>query len=119
MRHDWWRFVPNDATDMHLPGIYEWRIEDQKIYIGQSKHLVSRIHEYPNNVRKILAGEPYRRGNPKGFRRVHDALRLAHDQHCRVTVAILENCPLSDLNEKKRAWIVLRREQGIEVLNDT
>lgn len=70
LRDDWFRNLADDAS-LALSGIYEWRIEGVGLYVGKSKDLASRLREYPNNVRKLLAGEPYRKSKPDKFRLIH------------------------------------------------
>lgn len=116
------RDVP-DHIDLDLPGIYEWRIGNESLYIGKSARLRGRIREYPNNVRKLIAGEPYRKGKPTSYREVHHELRNAHDGMIAVTVTVLENCARADLNRRERYWIATRRAEaehdGPRVLNAT
>ena len=66
---DGWFEVSADDIQLASAGIYEWRIEGVGIYIGQSKRLAGRLREYPNNVRKIIDGAPYRKGKPGEARR--------------------------------------------------
>ena len=123
MRDNWWTRDVAEQIDLDLPGIYEWRIGSDSLYIGKSGRLRGRIREYPNNVRRLLAGEPYRRGNPTSFREVHHELRAAHDGMISVTVSILENCARADLNQREQYWIAIRRAEaeqgGPRVLNGT
>lgn len=121
MRADWWAIADQPDITLNRPGIYEWRIGDALLYIGKSKRLPRRIREYPNNVRKLLAGEPYRKGKPAQYRHIHLAMGRAHKDRIPVLVAILENCDHAILNQRERHWIELRkREQrrgGPQVLN--
>lgn len=121
IRADWWSVEIPKGQCLDLPGIYEWRIGERFLYIGKSKALARRIREYPNNVRKLIAGQAYRKSNPNAYRPVHIELRRAHDALTPVTVAILENCEVSALNERERHWIALRNSEeqvgGRKVLN--
>ena len=64
----------NRLDDEHGPLIYIWTI-GADMYVGKSKNGISRaIGEYRNNVRKLLAGLPYRRSKPDQWRRVHRRL---------------------------------------------
>ncbi len=57
------------------PVIYVWRMGED-IYVGKSKNGVARaVREYANNIRRLRAGEPYRKSKPDKWRAVH--LRLA------------------------------------------
>lgn len=123
LRDNWWTRDVAEQIDLDLPGIYEWRIGSDSLYIGKSKRLRGRIREYPNNVRRLLAGQPYRRGKPTSYRDVHHALRAAHDAMISVTVSILENCARTDLNQREQYWIAIRRAEaeqgGPRILNAT
>lgn len=122
-RKDWWRIQIDDTLNLYLPGIYEWRIGEESVYVGKSKCLKLRLRHYPNNVRRLIAGQPYRKGKPVSFRDVHHELRVAHDRFLTVTVTILENCDKAELNERERYWIMRRTEEaesgGPRVLNAT
>lgn len=109
LRHKWYVFDVPVSVDLQLPGIYEWRIGDTALYVGKSCRLLNRIKEYPNNVRKLLAGRPYRLSDPEGYRSVHHELRRAHDDLAAVTVTVLENCDRTDLSSREQHWISVRR----------
>jgi hypothetical protein len=94
--------------DLERPGIYEWRIEGAGCYIGKSKRLRARLREYPNNLRKMIAGLPYRAGKPEAFRRVHHELHAALAAGRSVTLTVLENCDAGALSERERFWIARR-----------
>jgi hypothetical protein len=117
---DWFTHNIPDYIDLDAPGIYQWLIEGVGIYIGKSKRLRGRLKEYPNNVRKIAGGLPYRKNNPRGFRVVHHSLYDARKRGLTVTVSVLENCDLAVLNDRERFWIKLRQKEecgGLPVLN--
>lgn len=109
----WWTVIGTDA-DFAQAGIYEWRIGDQFVYIGKSKRLRSRIREYPNNVRKMETGAPYRRGKPDGYREIHHELYRASLAKIPVFVTVLENCETSMLNQREQHWIAVRRTSEIK-----
>lgn len=123
IRADWWSVETPKGHCLDRPGIYEWRIGERFVYIGKSKALARRIREYPNNVRKLIAEQAYRKANPNAYRPVHIELRLAHDALTPVVVAILENCEVSALSERERHWIAWRKNEdllgGRKVLNAT
>jgi hypothetical protein len=120
-RKDWWQLEADESVDLSLPGIYEWRIGNEYIYVGQSARLKRRLNEYPNNVRKLLSDMPYRNGKPASFREVHHQLRYAYDHKTAVTVGILENCDRSQMNQREQHWIKVRISEadagGPRVLN--
>ncbi len=118
---EWWSLDLPASIDLTKPGIYEWRIEQSAVYIGKSKRLRSRIREYPNNVRKLIKGAPYRLAKPDGFREIHRFLHEASLKGSHARVTVLENCDESELNTRERFWIELRRKEervgGPRVLN--
>ncbi|MXP15814.1 hypothetical protein GRI44_13755 [Altererythrobacter confluentis] len=123
VRKGWWALDVASHIDLALSGIYEWRIGEHSLYVGKSKRLRQRINEYPNNIRKMLVGAPYRRGKQTAYRNIHHELRRAHDDLMDVTVSILENCETSQLNEREQHWIAVRKSEaergGPRVLNGT
>ena len=112
-----------DASSAQLAssGIYEWRIKGVGVYVGKSTRLAGRKREYPNNVRKLISGLPYRKGNPDGFRPAHRELARAYKCGTAVTFSVLETCAPKLLNERERFWIRRRRDEaaagGSPVLN--
>lgn len=122
-RHNWYRFDDDDAAVCDLSGIYEWRLGNESLYIGKAKRLKRRTREYSNNIRKLIHGEPYRKGKPASYRPVHHELRSAHDRELTVIVTVLEYCDKADLNDRERYWIERRRQEaeagGPRVLNAT
>lgn len=106
---DWVTFdLPPDA-DLAGSGIYLWTIGTAS-YVGKAKHISSRRWEYMNNVRKIEAGLPYRKGRPDGFRAVHRALAEAKSAGQTIVWKLLERCePGPVLLERERHWIAVLR----------
>lgn len=121
LRDGWWTLIIPPGINLAEPGIYEWRLDGIGIYVGKSCRLPRRIQEYPNNVRKLISGAPYRRNQPTGYRIVHHQLKQAYDSKIGVIVTVLENCARSELNERERYWIELRKSEaetgGPAVLN--
>jgi hypothetical protein len=122
-RVGWWTSDVPDHIDLNLPCIYEWRLGTESLYVGKAARPKRRLREYPNNVRKLIAGEAYRLGKPTSYRAVHHELRSAHDRMLAVIVTVLENCDKAALNERERYWIAKRRAEaetgGPRVLNAT
>ena len=118
---DGWYAKQADPSQLASAGIYEWRIEGVGLYVGQSRRLASRLREYPNNVRKLIAKAPYRKGKPDGFRAIHKSLMDAHERKIAVAFSVLEICERGDLNAQERHWIKRRRQEeadgGLRVLN--
>lgn len=118
---DWYREIPS-GVDPGQPGIYEWRIEGVGCYIGQYTHARRPRREYGLNVGRLLAGHPYRKGNPEGFRRIHRQLAKAMEDPRLITLTLLENQPVkADRNRRERELIAQRRAEaeagGLPVLN--
>lgn len=91
--------VPNAA------GVYAWEITNVGTYVGKSVNLRRRLREYPNNLRKLILGLPYRRGNIDGYRRVHREMVGAVQQGQQPVCRIVELCLPAELNERERYWI--------------
>lgn len=104
----WFTLVVLEGIDLSKPGIYQWEIEGVGTYIGQSRNLRSRLREYDNNVRKQMLGLPYRKSKPDAFRAVHRQLHAAKLAGTEITVTILENCAIEELNARERFWIAAK-----------
>jgi hypothetical protein len=107
------------AFDQSL--IYMWEIRDQSgtllgRYVGKAKEGAKRpLTHYKRNVKNILAGKPYRKSNPEGYRRIHVALAEAHGHGHRITLSFLCNVQATEnINEAERQWIVKQNSQGTE-----
>jgi hypothetical protein len=118
LKKNWFSIVtpPEDC-----PGIYEWKIDGEGVYVGKAKRLATRMRAYPNNVRKILNKVRWRAGSDRDFRAVHHALHKAHESGATVTFSVLEICVAEFLNERERYWIGVRKAEelqtGLKVLN--
>ncbi|MBD8663016.1 hypothetical protein IFT59_07090 [Rhizobium sp. CFBP 8752] len=113
----WFQLVVPEGIDLSKPGIYQWTLAGVGTYIGQSRNLRSRLREYDNNVRKQTLGLPYRKSRPDAFRAVHRQLHAAKLAGIEVTVTVLENCALEDLNARERYWIASRATLNGRLLN--
>ena len=98
---NWYTLIENDGATLSLPGIYEWEIEGAGSYIGRYTHRYRPMREYERNVFKISTGRAYRPSKPDGFRRIHRELELAYRQGRAITLIIVENCMVSDLNQRE------------------
>jgi hypothetical protein len=121
---DWYRLVIVPGVDPGAPGLYEWRIEGIGCYIGQYTRARRPQREYDLNVGRKLAGRPYRKGNPDGFRKIHAALADAAEAGRPVTLTLLENqSDKADCNRRECELIEERRSRaadgGLPVLNST
>ena len=122
-RQDYYARAIGEEFNLKGPGIYEWRVEGVGTYVGKATKLSSRIRAYPNNVRKLVQSLPWH-GNPlRNYRRIHEALREAHDKQLKVTVSVLENCSLDLLIDREKFWLAQRRGEmnavGLRLLNAT
>jgi hypothetical protein len=104
----WYSYVVNDGVDESLPGLYEWKIAKRGSYIGKYKRVRRPTKEYGRNIIKILQGRPYRAGNPNGFRRNHRELAQALRDGRTITLTILENARMSEINRRERELIAQR-----------
>jgi hypothetical protein len=108
--------------------IYMWeirsRISDELLgrYIGKASKGEKRpLTHYTRNVANLLAGKPYRKDSPNGYRRIHHALANASRENHRVTLRFLTNISNSeDINELERRLICEFNCSGTESwqLND-
>ena len=108
---DWKAFFAVEVAegiDLDRAGIYQWTIDGIGTYVGQSRRIRKRLVEYPNNVRKLVLGLPYRKGKPDAFRHIHRQLAEARAGRLKVTFAVIENCSGDELNARERHWIALR-----------
>jgi hypothetical protein len=116
------------GIDHAQPGIYEWRIDGIGVYIGQYTNVTRPRRAYGVSVANRLAGRPYRKGNPSGFRAIHIALAKAvccnriEPGKIGITLTILENqIDKESRNRRERALIAERRREaqkgGLPVLN--
>ena len=112
---------PHQTVEFDQSLIYMWEIRDQNgtllgRYVGKSKAGARRpLTHYKRNVQNILAGKPYRKGKPEGYRRVHLALAEAHKNGHRVTLSFLCNVQATEnINEAERQWIAKQNSQGTE-----
>ena len=118
----WFTEVVAAGVNPDWPGIYEWRIEGVGVYIGQYGRVRRPRREYARNVERLLAREPYRKGDPEGFRKVHRKLAEARDKDRAITLTFLENHEAkSDRNRRERELIEERRQAakagGLPLLN--
>lgn len=97
--------VHPEGTNLRTPGIYLRTVNGQT-YVGKASNLRSRLNEYLNNIRKIEVGLPYRKGSPKGFRRVHVELANAKAKGISAEWKVLEFCSKGEfLLLRERHWI--------------
>ena len=121
LRPDWYVREIEATLNLEQAGIYEWRIEGVGVYVGKALRLKSRLRAYPNNVRRMLQGLPWRKKSSRPHRPVHFAMRDAHEAQTAVVVRILEVCLPDVLDDREQFWIALRRKEaaagGPKVLN--
>ena len=105
----WYRLVIPEGVDPSLPGIYQWDIDGIGTYVGRYTHSTRPLIEYEANVLKIIDGRPYRPKKPNSFRAVHTALHMGHVSGRQITLTILENCPLHQLDDREKELV---KERG-------
>jgi len=120
--------VATSSIDPNQAIIYMWEItssEDDSVlgkYIGKSSRGETRpLTHYARNVANLLAGKPYRKNNPEGYRRIHHALAKAAACGHTVKLIYLENVGKEqNINEVERQYIVRFGTAGPEIwqLND-
>ena len=112
---------PLQTVEFDQSLIYMWEIRDQSgtllgRYVGKAKAGARRpLTHYKRNVENILAGKPYRKNNPEGYRRIHVALAEAHKHGHRISLSFLCNVQAPEkINEEERHWIAKQNSQGVE-----
>jgi hypothetical protein len=106
-------FIPMPGIDQSKALIYMWEImsADQSTligrYIGKSSRGEGRpMNHYKRNVANLLAGKPYRKDNPDGFRRIHHALADAVIEKHSVRLSFIANASDGDdLSRLERKYI--------------
>lgn len=98
----------NALPDEYGPLIYIWRVGDD-VYVGKSINGVGRaVREYTNNIRKLLAGEPYRKGKPDKWRKVHRRLaEAARSGEC-ITLELIASSHDTLIADERRLIVELR-----------
>lgn len=100
-----------NGIDEGSPLIYCWEIDDgggeiEYRYVGKSINGSHRPRTaYRLNVNRLLAGKPYRKGKPDGFRVVHRRLADATKNGHSITLRLLSNVAGGeDIFEQERYW---------------
>ncbi len=109
------RFGAN-GVDPEQPLIYRWEIFDHvgertACYVGKSKNGAKRpLRDYKRNVRRLLAGQPYRKSKPEEFRDIHRLMAEAVRQDRTIVLTLLRNVsPGENINDAEQK---LRQEHG-------
>lgn len=105
----WYEFVVPPDVQLDRPGIYEWAIDGLGRYIGKYKWINRPRLEYGRNVNRLLAGKPYRKSKPGGFRLIHTALFNAWRDGRQIRLTILENVDPANIDAREQELI---RERG-------
>jgi hypothetical protein len=75
-------------------------------YVGKAPNGSTRTwNAYIDNAFKLLNGVPYRPDLPDGFKSIHHALADAAIQGWDVLLRLVENCPLEDIETRRRHWV--------------
>ena len=101
---DWFRFDIPAKIDLARPGIYEWRIEGVGSYVGQSCQLRRRLSQYAANLRRSRDGRSRLVAGSDRHGEINEALHAAVVAGRPVTVTVLENCELTELNAREWFW---------------
>lgn len=98
-------YEPGDV-DPTRPLIDLWDI-DGALYVGKARRGAQRPRtQYLRNVQNLLAGRPYRKGKPEAYRRVHVALAEAVCAEGPITLRLLRNVEVHELNAVERELIL-------------
>jgi len=108
-------------VDQDRPLIYMWEIHDtSKVlvgrYVGKAKGGAERpLRHYKRNVVRLLDGEPYRKGNPDGYRLIHRALADAVRRDFTISLTFLCNVREGDdINQVESEQIKKQNSNGQE-----
>ena len=93
--------------DETKPLIYAWFLQNH-IYVGKSDDGASRpLKHYKRNVERYFRGEPYRPGNPNGWRKVHLAMIEAVKDGEEIRLKLVENVgDGEDIYQAEEHWRV-------------
>jgi hypothetical protein len=104
----WYSEVMIEGVNRREPGIYEWCIEGVGSYIGRYSKISRPLRHYARNVRNLLNGQPYRKGEPEKYRHIHHKLAEAVRSNRKITLTILENGAAEDLPRREKELIKAR-----------
>jgi hypothetical protein len=104
----WCEYLVCEGVDQKKPGIYEWKIDGVGSYIGKYRRISRPTKHYRRNVIRLMNGDPYRKGKPAGFRRIHLELEKAVRENRRIELHILENVAVAEINVREAELIKLR-----------
>ncbi len=100
----------NDINETD-PLIYLWSLsfgDRTRKYVGKAIRGSKRpLTQYSRNVKNLLSGKPYRKGNPNGFRLVHRAMADCVRDEGKITLRLLENVDPDQINVRERELIQL------------
>lgn len=106
-------------VDQGKPLIYMWEIHDSSEvlfgrYVGKAIGGAERpLRHYKRNVDRLLAGEPYRKSNPDGYRLIHRALAEAVRRDFSISLTFLCNVlEREDINQVESEQIKKQNSNG-------
>ena len=101
--------------------IYMWEIIDLNgdligKYVGKAKGGTKRPYKhYKRNVKRLLAGLPYRKSNPNGYRKIHIALGNAVRNGFKIKLSILCNVSqFENIDDIEQYHINKQKSHGVE-----
>jgi hypothetical protein len=103
-----WLEASSHHVDPARPLLYYWHVSLNGTsyfrYVGKSETGADRPRtHYRQNVRRLLAGLPYRKAKPDGFRVVHHQLALAARKGWEIRLELLRNVlPRENIFEAER-----------------
>lgn len=103
--NDFRTLVVAEGATLDTPGLYTWTIEGVGVYVGKFTRKSRPLREYNKNVRNLISGRPYRKGNVDGFRTIHRELAKALQSQIPIGLTIVENRSPSELNSRERDLI--------------
>ena len=104
LREGW--FTKSLVGNPSEPGLYEWRLKCDCVYIGKYKSQSRPMTRYALRVKQLEYNLYYNLKRADGFRNIHRALWSAYKlPQPGVILTILKNPPLSEIDDEERRLI--------------
>jgi hypothetical protein len=115
------KFVFRDnSVNAKEPLLYRIIIGSRLYYIGCADCADRPLKDYARNVKRMKNGKPYRKGNPSGFRAIHQHLFAASEKGEEIVVELIRNVLKTEKFREEAAEIIMHRTlHGEALLNGT
>jgi hypothetical protein len=109
-----------NGVNESLPLLYRITIGSRLFYVGCADCASRPKKDYARNVARMLAGRPYRKNKPDGFRAIHKRLFEAVKNEEHISIELLRNVPADRKFEEEALEIAAHRAIYAErLLNGT